>query len=523
MNFVSARRDRRLLATGSALIALIFVALLACATHAQAAELLYWNNYNGNPDSISFSSIDGSGGGTLNEGSAALEGPEGMTYDTATNRIYVASFGSGEGAVGHISYVNLDGSGGGILTAPGAVIKNPEGIAIDPTTETAYWINNLNLGPGPSEESIGWAKLDGSVGGVLNTAGSTLAGAYRLAIDPAAGRLYWGNTEGEGSISYANVNNSGGGNLSILGTTPTTAINGVAVDPAGGRIYFLNETAETVSYASLTGAGGGDLNTVASPWNEPYGLAFDPTSGKLYWANYRNGEEHENAFGTALLNGTGGSVSPATATVAGPQDPVILKSPTGTEAPTIARNAKERATLMCSQGSWAADFQGSNVFQAPHIYSYQWSENGKPITGAVASTFTAKGAGSYTCTVTGTNQAGTASQSSGALKEHAAKVKLTTRKKAHAKPGKVVSFRVKATNHGDIQSGNAKVCVKLPKSAKGELKARKCKSLGKLKGQAKKSATLKIKVLPSAAGTYKVKFQVKGAPGKAAKAKIIVG
>jgi uncharacterized membrane protein len=121
------------------------------------------------------------------------------------------------------------------------------------------------------------------------------------------------------------------------------------------------------------------------------------------------------------------------------------------------------------------------------------------------------------------NQTGSAAQTGLAVNLKAAKLKLTTKRKAHAKPGKVVKFKVKALNQGDIQAKKAKLCVKLPKSAKGELKAPKCKSLGKLKGRGKKSATLRIKVLSSAGGTYKVKFQVKGAPGKAAKAKLIVG
>lgn len=48
MNFVSARRDHRHLAMGSALIALAFVAVLAFAARAQAAtENVYWDNYGG--------------------------------------------------------------------------------------------------------------------------------------------------------------------------------------------------------------------------------------------------------------------------------------------------------------------------------------------------------------------------------------------------------------------------------------------------------------------------------------------
>src|SRR5690242_10562383 len=124
MYFVSARRDRRLLAVGTALIALaVFAALaLAVASRAQAAELLYWDNYGANPDNVAVANIDGSGGGILNLGTAKIEGPEGMAYDTASNRLFVANE---EGTTGQILAINLDGSGATPFTAPGAPIEEP--------------------------------------------------------------------------------------------------------------------------------------------------------------------------------------------------------------------------------------------------------------------------------------------------------------------------------------------------------------------------------------------------------------
>jgi hypothetical protein len=516
MNFVSARRDHRHFAMGSALITLAFVALLAFAARAQAAESIYWDNYDGPTagDSVSFADITGAGGGTLNIGTNKIDSPEGMAYDTVTNRLFVAD---DEGPNGQILAINLDGSGAALFTAPGAVIDNPEGIAVDPTTRMLYWVNNPTGGG-----SIGWAKLDGSAGGVLNTTGATLDTPYRLGLDPVGGRVYWSNTgPNPDIISFANVNNTGGGDLNI--TEGNTEVGGFAVDPAAGRLYWSNPSADTISFVGLGGGAATTVNLTGAPIDEPYGLALDPSLGRLYWGNYGNGEERVNAIGFANLAGGGGGISPVSALVDGPQDPVILKSPTGTGAPAVTRAKGSRSTLNCSTGSWAADYAGSFVYQAPRTFAYQWTKNGKAIGGATAPTYTAKSAGTYGCIVTAANQTGSAAQTSAGVNVKAAKVKLSTKKKANGKPGKVVSFKVKATNQGDVKSGNAKVCVKLPKSAKGELKAPKCKSLGKLKGQAKKSATLKIKVLPSAGGTYKVKFQVKGAPGKAAKAKIIVG
>lgn len=490
------------------------VALLWMAPGARAAETILWNNYSGDPDSVSFANIDGAGGGTLNLGGQAMEGTEGMAYDTVTNRLFVAAYSTNK-----IIAINLDGSGAAPFTAPGAPVSVPEGVAIDPVTRMIYWINT-------SPDTISWARLDGSAGGVLSTTGATVNGGYRLALDPVGGRVYW-TTSGAGPgssivVNYANVNNTGGGTLNIAGATLAEGSNGLAVDPAGNRLYWLNNTTKGISYASLAGGGGGNLSVAGATFEGAYGLAIDPTLSRTYWANYNNGELKTGAIGFASLSGGGGGINIATAPVDGPQDPIILKSPSAAGLPAIARAKTSRSALSCSTGAWGADFSGSFVYQAPRSFAYQWSRNGTAISGATASSLTAKSAGKYTCAVTATNQAGSASQTSAAAKVNAAKAKLTTKKKVTVKAGGTATFSIKATNQGDLKSKNAKVCVKLPKSAAGELKAPKCKKLGQLKGRGKKSAKLRIRVLPSAGGVYSVSFVVKGSAGKPARSKIQV-
>jgi DNA-binding beta-propeller fold protein YncE len=509
---LSRRSSPRDLALGSAILALALAALLGLAARAQAAETLYWDNFGGNPDNVAFANIDGTGGGLLNLGGQELEAPEGMAYDTVTNRLFV---GSGLGA-GQILAINLDGSGAAPFTAPGAPIAEPEGVAVDPATRTIYWVNTKE-----GEESIAWAKLDGSAGGVLNTAGTILESpCCRLAVDPVGGRVFFVNA---GRISYANVNNTGGGDLNLIGSTVKPGGEGVVVDPAAGRLYFLGGKDE-FGFANLNGTGGGDVPTGTGVLKNPWGIALDPSIGRLYWGNEGTGEVRENAFGFVGVDGAGGAgISIAAAPVANPQDPLIIKSPAAAGAPTVTRDAKVRSQLTCSPGTWGADFAGSFVYRAPRTFAYQWTLNGAAAAGATANTLTASKAGQYACVVTAANQAGAASQTSAATKIAASKIKLTVKKKVKARPGGVATFKVKVVNQGDLKSKNAKVCVKVPKKAKKALKAPKCKALGKLKGLGKRTATLKIKVGSNAAGTYAIKFQVRGSAGKAAKAKIVVG
>lgn len=407
--------SRRTSATGAGILAIALAALLWMASSAQAAELLYWNNYEEN--TIAFANLDGTGGGPLNLTGSVIENPEGMAIDTATNRLFVASAGESKKTVGHITAINLDGSGAATFSPPGAPVDVPEGVVVDPATGMIFWANTGSSG---SEGSIAWANLDGSAGGALNTTGAKVENPYRIGLDPVAGRVYWTNTAGPlDSISYANVNNTGGGNLDLTGATVPTTITGYSVDPAAGRIYWLENEKEIISFASLAGGGGGDLSMTGATIKDPYGLAFDPTIGKFYFGNYGNAAERLGAIGTLNLAGGGGAINIATAPVKGPQDPTILKSPTSTARPKVRRRVLRRKPprykLSCSTGSWAADYPGSFVYQSPRSYTYKWKRSGKAIGGTKA-TRKANTPGKYVCIVTAANQAGAASKASKPVK-----------------------------------------------------------------------------------------------------------
>ena len=518
MSLVTERRGRLFAVSASIVLALL--TMLALVSRAQATETVFWDNYSGDPDSIGYSDISGAGGGALNLTGVELKGPEGMAYDSATGRIFVAGYESGPDEKGQIIWSNIDGSGAGVLNTTGAPLDEPMGVAIDPVNRLIYWLNT----EGPEKGSVAFARLDGSGGGQLNTAGAPpFDEPYRLGYDPASGKVFWSDEVGTTDvIAFANVNGSGGGTLDLSGVPAFDGVNGFTVDSAAGRLYWTE--GDDLNYVSVNGGSGGTVDLTGADIRSAYGLALDPANGTVYWGNYDNGNgANAGAIGFVRLSGGGGSISPSPAAPAkGPQDPVIVKSPTGTGAPAITRNPQNRAELTCSSGSWASDAAGGNVYQAPNAFAYQWLRNGTPIAGATAATLVAKSAGEFTCTVTGSNPVGSAAQTSAAVKVKASKIKLTTKKKAKADAGDRVTFKVKAVNQGDLKPKNGKLCVKLPKAAKDDLKAPKCKKLG-LKGRAKKTLTLKIKVKPGAdEGTAKLTFQVKGSAGKTAKSKIVV-
>jgi len=371
---------------------------LVLALPASAADMVYWGNYDGS--AISFAKLDGSGGGDLITTSGD---PDGLAIDSATDKIYWVNHFTDK-----IFFANLDGSGSGSLTTTGVTPESPMGLAIDPATEEIYWGNEGN-------STISFAKLDGSGGGTLNTAPVAPVTPIGVAVDPETGKIYWANYEGN-TISFANLNDTGGGGtLNTSGATMDEP-DGVAIDPEAGKLYWGNFLTDKISFANLNDTGGGGtLNTSGATPNEPNGLAVDSETGKLYWAN-------KDTISFANLNDTGGggTLNTSGATMNGADFPLLLNVPSGTGVPVISGAPTVGSVLSCSPGAWAPDLVPAFDYLAPQGFAYGWSENGTAIAGASASSLTASTAGSYSCQVTASNQAGASAQSSAAFTVSAA-------------------------------------------------------------------------------------------------------
>jgi DNA-binding beta-propeller fold protein YncE len=500
--------SRHRLAFLAGAIAFVSFALLSIVGRAEASETIYWDNYGATPTTIGFANIDGTGGGVLNNASLQLPGteveinsPEGLAYDPANGRIYIANSSDD-----NILWVNTDGSGAGVLDTGAAVVEDPEGVAVDPTTQTVYWANSEITG------SIGYASAGGGAGGMLNTTGASIEDPYKIALDTVNGRVYWIGEKGQ--VSYANLNGTGGADVPVPPTETITGWTAINVDPATNRLYVLGsneEGAEGIIWLSTVGLGGGVIALEdEATHDDPYGLAFDPAKSRFYWANYGHGEEREAAFGTVTLaGGPATAITVATAPLHSPQDPVIVKSPSGAGAPQVTQNV---AALSCSQGTWSQDYPGSFVYAAPLSYAYQWLSNGQAIAGATASSYTATAGGSYACQVTGKNLSGSASQTSSAVTVTSAALTATLlSKKPHAKAGRPAVVTLRLANGGQIGSAPVSVCATLTKQAKKGLVAPKCAPVAALGNGGSATATLRVKTKKSAKGTYKFTTQVKGA------------
>ncbi len=191
----------------------------------------------------------------------------------------------------------------------------------------------------------------------------------------------------------------------------------MAIDRPGGRIYWANfhpsDSSTTISFANLDGSGGGgELNLSGATPSGTVGLAIDHEAGRLYFGNLGNDTiSYVNLDGS----GGGGQLNLSGATPSDPRFVALLRAPSGAGAPQIAGGSSAGSVLTCSQGAWAPDLLGSFLYRAPQSLAYQWSRDGAEIGGATDSSYTPSVAGTYSCRVTATNQAGSTSQTSAGL------------------------------------------------------------------------------------------------------------
>lgn len=374
--------------------------LLATASTALGSGRIYWSNFDGG--TIGWANLNGSSGGLLNTGSATVTEPQGTALDPATGKIYW----SNAGPTASFSWANLDGSGGGNLTLSGGPApSHPWGLALDPAAGKLYWSDY-------GSDSIGYANLDGSGEGTIFTHGITPNGPSGLTVDPALGKVYW-TDYGDNEIEWANLDGSAAGTLNT-GSATVDAPSGLAIDPDNNVVYWANEGAgsgTTIGWAKLDGSGSGDLNTAGATVAAPTGVAVDPSAGKVYWGGYQGGN-----IGWANVDGSGGgNLAAPSSSLDRPVMPTLLETPNPAGTPNVSGSKALGSKLTCSQGSWSSDIVEAFLYRAPQSFAYQWTRNGTPITGATSTSEETSSVGSYACTVTATNAAGSTQQTSPAV------------------------------------------------------------------------------------------------------------
>jgi DNA-binding beta-propeller fold protein YncE len=169
---------------------------------------------------------------------------------------------------GYLRKVNTDGTGLQTLVNTGDGLR---GVAVDRAAGKIYW-TDVNA------DAIWRCNLNGTGVEDLVTAGLE----FPMAIDlnPLNRKLYWGD-QGLNLIGCANLD---GSNPAVL--LDTSFSSGLAVDAVHGKIYWstsITGTQGEIRRANLDGSG---IETVVTGAGKPATIAVDVAGGKVYWTDY---------------------------------------------------------------------------------------------------------------------------------------------------------------------------------------------------------------------------------------------
>ncbi len=225
------------------------------------------------------SSSAGEGGQSSAQPEVLFEGEagvSGLTVDPQTKRLYWVNTDTNE---------VLSGGIGGKAEGPPAVLyKDPEGskpvgIVVDPATSRLYWTDK---GSGEIRSGGIGGEGTGEKAETLYGEGEEAAAPAGIAIDAATGALYWADEAGVNGKGYGEVRTG-----SIAGRTAqqakrllkeakaSTKPYGLALDPAAGKIYWSDFGSGTIDEAPITGeeAGGKVTAITATEAEGPRSLA----------------------------------------------------------------------------------------------------------------------------------------------------------------------------------------------------------------------------------------------------------
>jgi len=245
---------------------------------------VYWSEFgddlgSGN-GSVKGCSIDGCGSGPTVYGTA-LTNPRGVAVDA--NNVYfgTATYGSVNGAVWSCP---ISGCGGSPTKLTAA--DSPFGLAVDATY--VYWADW-------DDSTVHRVPKGGGNDDVLYDGGGPVSVGEEIVYDTSS--LYF--TDANGDVFKLPI---GGGAPSLMASWGYNGGWPVRVD--SNWVYYGQPGG--VSAMAKTATDGGPF--IADNLQDPLGIALDPSSGRLYWADYGSGIGNDGTIGRIGLDGGGRSI-----------------------------------------------------------------------------------------------------------------------------------------------------------------------------------------------------------------------
>lgn len=193
---------------------------------------------------------------------SSLGGLQSIAVNVATNKVYVANYGSANVTV-------IDGSNNAASTIPAGT--NPAGIAVNPVTNRVYVTNQ-------TDGTV--TAIDGATDTVIGTI-TVGTSPEAIAVNPVTNKVYVAN---HGSANITVIDAAGDANSTA--TVPSTATNplAIAVNPVTNKIYVGNEFGSAsrltvIDGATNTATGVGSGGNMAA-------VVVNPATNMIYLADY---------------------------------------------------------------------------------------------------------------------------------------------------------------------------------------------------------------------------------------------
>jgi DNA-binding beta-propeller fold protein YncE len=231
-------------------------------------------------------------------------------------RIFFLDLGAGR-----VLSANPDGTDLRTLVSEGR--KLPDGLAADVAAGHLYWTNMGN--PKANDGSVFRSDLDGRNMTTIIPPGDTFT-PKQLQIDKPNGKLYWCDREGM-RVMRANLD---GSKIETLvdtsrgdprpGADPNKWCVGIAVDAAAGKLYWTQKGGDNAGEGSIlrasldipkgqTPANRTDIELLYGNLPEPIDLDLDPGARLLYWTD-RGDPPRGNTVNRAPLEAPPGARPP---------------------------------------------------------------------------------------------------------------------------------------------------------------------------------------------------------------------
>ena len=370
---------------------------------------VYVANYISNgPDGISQYTVgpDGALSPMTPATVAGGDGPAGIAVSPDGKSVYVTNDNViGPGAISQYS-VGPTGALSPMTPATVAGGSNPVGIAVSPDGKSVYVTNQGAIGPdGISQYTVG---PDGALSPMTPATVAAGNSPFAIAIGPDGKSAYVANLGALGMNGVSEYSVGADGALSPMTPATVAAGNnplGIAVSPDGTSVYVANDGTtgpDGISQYTVgpTGALSPMTPAAVDAGSEPEGIAVSPDGKSVYVTNSGT----DGVDGVSQYDvGAGGALSPKTTpTVPAGNDPsAIVVLPDQGPVAAFSATAAPAGMSTSFDGSASTDPDGSVA-----LYAWSFGDGATQTTTSPLVTHTYTQPGSYTATLTVTDDAG---------------------------------------------------------------------------------------------------------------------